>query len=54
MERFQATMRAFWMRILSRGRRQDDFDAELDSHLAMHIEDGTRAGLTSEEPGGRR
>ena len=32
-----------------RARGQGDFDAELDSHLAMHIEDGTRAGLPPEE-----
>jgi predicted permease len=26
-----------------------DFDAELDSHVAMHVEDGIRAGLSKEE-----
>jgi predicted permease len=49
MGSFQARLRAFWMRLSIRGRRQDDFDAELESHLAMHIEDGTRAGLSPEE-----
>jgi predicted permease len=27
----------------------DDFAAELESHLAMHVEDGMRAGLSAEE-----
>ena len=31
------------------GRHADDFDAELESHLAMHIEDGVRAGMTPEQ-----
>src|SRR5215469_4596346 len=26
-----------------------DFDAELESHIAMHIEDGVRSGLSREE-----
>jgi predicted permease len=30
-------------------RADEEFDAELASHLAMHIEDGIRAGLTPEE-----
>lgn len=38
---------ALWSRLL--GGRANDFDAELDSHLAMHIEDGIRAGLSPEE-----
>ena len=45
-------LRAFWMRVrgMVRVRRADEeFDAELASHLAMHIEDGIRAGLTPEE-----
>ncbi len=48
MERFRAKLRAFWMRLTGRG-RTDGFDAELESHLAMHIEDGVRAGLSREE-----
>jgi putative ABC transport system permease protein len=31
------------------GRRRDDFDAELQSHLQLHIDDGLRAGLSPEE-----
>lgn len=27
-------------------RRDDDFDAELDSHLALHVDDNIRAGMT--------
>ena len=30
-------------------RENEDFDAELESHLAMHIEDGVRSGLSEEE-----
>ena len=39
-------LRSLWLR--ARG-GHDDFDAELESHLAMHIDDGVRAGLTPEE-----
>ena len=40
------TLRALWMRLVPGERTQTDFDAELASHLAMHTEDGMRAGLT--------
>jgi len=49
MDRFQARLRAFWMRLLRLGPAHDDLDAELESHLALHIEDGMRAGLGREE-----
>jgi predicted permease len=45
-------LRALWIRLcgLLRGPQgDDDFEAELASHLAMHIDDGIRAGLSSEE-----
>jgi predicted permease len=45
-------LRALWMRLcgLLREPQGDlDFEAELASHLAMHIDDGIRAGLSSEE-----
>jgi predicted permease len=45
-------LRALWLRILEifRPRLGDaDFDAELESHVAMHTDDGIRAGLTPEE-----
>ncbi len=45
-------LRALAMRfigLLRRRRADDDFAAELESHLAMHTEDGIRAGLTPEE-----
>jgi predicted permease len=29
--------------------RHDEFAAELESHIAMHVEDGVRAGLSAEE-----
>src|ERR1700677_2876776 len=46
------TLRAFGLRLLGLflGRRpEDDFTAEIESHVAMHTEDGIRAGLTPEE-----
>jgi predicted permease len=45
-------LRALWFRLLGMvggHRGQDDFSEELESHLAMHVEDGMRAGLTAEE-----
>src|ERR1700683_499139 len=44
--------RAFGLRLLAlfRGRRyEDDFAAEMESRLALHIDEGIRAGLTPEE-----
>ena len=46
------TLRAFGLRLLAlfRSRRSgDDFAAELESHLALHTDDGIRAGLSPEE-----
>ena len=45
-------LRGFWARLLGifgSGRNEDEFDAELDSHIAAHTEDGVRAGLSVEE-----
>jgi predicted permease len=45
-------LRAAWMRIggvVHAGRLGDDFAAELESHVAMHTEDGIRAGLSADE-----
>jgi hypothetical protein len=45
-------LRALFVRIgalLRRRRAEDDFAAELESHIAMHAEDGIRAGLSPEE-----
>ena len=45
-------VRALWMRVcglLRKPQGDRDFEDELASHLAMHIEDGIRAGLTPEE-----
>jgi predicted permease len=45
-------LRAFWLRILEMFRPRlgnADFDAELESHVAMHTDDGIRSGLTPEE-----
>src|SRR6204780_5666263 len=47
-----AKLRAFGLRLLGlfRMRRtDDDFTAELESHVALHTDDGIRAGLTPEE-----
>jgi predicted permease len=45
-------MRAMWKRLLGlvrRSRADEDFSAELDAHLALHIEAGVRAGLSESE-----
>ena len=45
-------VRALWMRfcgLLHKPHGDSDFEAELASHLAMHIDDGIRSGLTPEE-----
>jgi predicted permease len=45
-------LRALWMRLsglLHKAEGDDDLEAELASHVAMHIEDGIRAGLPPEE-----
>jgi predicted permease len=45
-------LRALWVRLrglFGSGRNDDDFAAELESHVALHIEDGIRAGLSPEE-----
>lgn len=42
--------RALWMRIRgSFGIHKEDFHAELESHLQLHIEDNLRRGMTSEQ-----
>lgn len=46
------TLRALWQRLrglLHPGRVDEDFAAEIESHVAMHVEDGVRAGLSAEE-----
>ena len=35
--------------MLTRARRQREFDAELQSHLEMHVDDNVRAGMTPEQ-----
>src|SRR5215470_11478436 len=44
-------LRALWIRI--RGffatRKPDEFNAELESHLQLHIEDNLRRGMTPEQ-----
>ena len=44
-------LRALWMRLVGLVRFRDDgnFTAELESHVAMHTEDGIRAGLSPAE-----
>jgi predicted permease len=45
-------LRAMWMRLaclFRSGRDDEEFSAELEAHLALHIEAGTRAGLTDAE-----
>jgi putative ABC transport system permease protein len=43
------SLRALWARVLRIRRTQEDFDAELESHVAMHTEEGVRAGMSAEE-----
>ncbi len=45
-------LRALWMRVrgvLGERRDENDFDAELASHIEQHTDEGVRAGLTLEE-----
>ena len=45
-------LRAFWIRLLAligARRNDEDFASELESHVAMHTEDGIRAGLSPDE-----
>lgn len=44
-------LRAIWMRLLGMmgGRRDDEFSAELEAHIAMQVDDGVRSGLSEEE-----
>jgi predicted permease len=44
-------LRAIWLRILGllRGQPHGEIEAELESHMAMHAEDGVRAGLCQDE-----
>lgn len=46
--RFRAVCSRF-VGLLHPGRASDDFTAELESHIAMHVDDGIRAGLPPEE-----
>ena len=41
--------RALWIRLFHTDRNPTDFDAELESHIAMHTEDGMRSGLSQKE-----
>src|SRR5258707_14230260 len=52
MDRLRANLRAFWLRLcgaLRRGDTQQDFDAEIESHIAMHTEEALRGGLNINE-----
>ncbi len=45
-------LRVLWMRLrgfLAGARDESDFEAELESHIALHEEDGLRSGLSPEE-----
>ena len=44
-------LRALWIRArnLFRGSNADDFNAELESHLQLHIEDNLRRGMTPDQ-----
>jgi hypothetical protein len=42
-------LRALWVRVVRARNRQGEIDAEIESHVGMHTEDGVRAGLSPEE-----
>jgi hypothetical protein len=42
-------LRAMGMPLFRAGRTQSEFEAELASHIALHTEEGVRAGLSPEE-----
>ena len=45
-------LRALWIRftgLLNRRRADHEFSDELESHIAMHVDDGVRSGLSPEE-----
>jgi predicted permease len=48
----QSKARSFWLRLIGTFRRDSvarEFDAEIESHIAMHVDDGIRAGLDAAE-----
>ena len=52
MDRMRAKLRGMWIRligVLGLGHANADFDAELESHIAIHVDEGLRAGLTTQE-----
>jgi len=52
MNPLRAKLRAFWMRFMGfvrPARADEEFSAELDSHLDLHTQDGIHSGLTPEE-----
>src|SRR5277367_5124848 len=49
MERMRAKLRALWMRMTGVPNHEGEFDDELANHVALHTEDGIRAGLSEEE-----
>jgi len=52
MRQWQAKLRALWMRLCGmfhRDRTREEFAAEIEEHLAMHIEDNLRCGMSFDE-----
>jgi predicted permease len=52
MQSLSRALRALWIRLrgmFGKAHAEADFAAEMESHLAMHIEDGVRTGLSREE-----
>src|SRR5580658_9898919 len=43
------TLRTFWLRLRGLFSSSAEFDAELESHVALHTADGIRSGLTPAE-----
>jgi hypothetical protein len=42
-------LRALGIRFAAAKRAQDEIEAEIESHIAMHTDEGVRAGLNPEE-----
>ena len=42
-------LRALWLRVLGKQQIRDEFEAELEGHVAMHTDEGVRAGLDPSE-----
>lgn len=47
--RLMRWLRATWTRLRGGAQARAEFEAELESYIAMHVEDAMRRGLTREQ-----